>query len=60
MSGYTVTFSVAMINEITNPPRDYKIWQLREAMNDARTHYEYGNASETWYQNVVRILGSYV
>ncbi|MBQ6430858.1 MAG: hypothetical protein IJJ99_03150 [Oscillospiraceae bacterium] len=60
MSGYTVTFSIDMIDEITDHPGNYKTWQLREAMNDARTHYENGNASKAWYQSVVRILNSYI
>ena len=60
LSGYTVTFSIDMIDEITDNPDKYKTWQLREAINDARTHYEYGNASKDWYQSVLLILSSYV
>ena len=60
MSGYTVTFSIDMIDEITSNPSSYKTWQLREAMNDARTHYEHNNVSESWYKSVVRILESYI
>ena len=44
MSGYTVTNSIDMINEYCDNPSKYKKWQLREAINDAKIHYEYGNA----------------
>ncbi len=59
MSGYIVTNSIDMINEYCNDPSHYKSWQLRTAINDARTHYEHGNATETWYNSVVRTLSPY-
>ncbi len=59
MSGYTVTHSIDVIDEYCNDPSHYKSWQLREAINDARTHYEYGNASKNWYDYVVSRLSPY-
>ncbi len=58
--GYTVTHSIDMINEYCNNPSAYKSWQLREAINDARMHYEQGKVSKSWYDQVVRILSSYI
>lgn len=60
MSGYTVTNSIDQIDEYCNDPSHYKAWQLREAINDARTHYEHNNASKSWYDKVVRILSAYI
>lgn len=60
MSGYTVTNSIDQIDEYCNNPSRYKRWQLSEAINDARTHYENGNASREWYDYVVRSLSRYV
>ena len=60
MSGYTVSMSIDSIDEYCKNPSRYESWQLREAINDARTHYERGNASKDWYDSVVRILSSYV
>ena len=59
MSGYTVTNSIDLINEYCNNPTRYQSWQLREAIKDARTHYENGNASRDWYESVLRILTPY-
>ena len=42
MSGYTVSMSIDLIDEFCENPSQYKPWQLREAINDARTHYEHG------------------
>lgn len=60
MSGYTVTNSIDLINEYCNNPGKYQTWQLREAIEDARTHYEHGNASKAWYEQVKRILSAYI
>ena len=60
MSGYTVSMSIDLIDEFCENPSQYKPWQLREAINDARTHYKNGNASKDWYDSVVRILSNYV
>ncbi|MCC8128731.1 MAG: hypothetical protein LIO51_02180 [Clostridiales bacterium] len=59
MSGYTVTFSISAIDEFCDNPTEYKTWQIREALNDARVHYEYGNASKNWYDYVVMKLTPY-
>lgn len=59
MSGYTVTNSIDMIDEYCSDPSRYKSWQLREAINDARTHYEHGTASRDWYNYVVSRLSPY-
>lgn len=59
MSGYTVSNSIDLIDEYCNDPSHYEAWQLRTAINDARTHYEHGNASKSWYDSVVRILTPY-
>ena len=59
MSGYTVTFSIDMIDELCDNPSQYKTWQIREAVNDAMVHYEYGNASHQWYEYVVMKLKPY-
>ncbi|MDR1410255.1 MAG: hypothetical protein LBJ12_08390 [Oscillospiraceae bacterium] len=58
--GYTVTNSVDLIDEYCEHPARYKDWQLREAINDARTHYEHGTKSKDWYEQVVRVLSKYV
>ena len=60
MSGYTVTNSIDLIDEYCNDPSSYKTWQLREAIHDAKIHYEYGNASKNWYDYVVRTLSPYI
>ena len=60
MSGYTVTNSIDQIDEYCNHPTYYKTWQLKEAINDAKVHYEFGNATRYWYDTVVRILSSYI
>ena len=52
--------SIDLIDEFCENPSQYKPWQLREAINDARTHYKNGNASKDWYDSVVRILSNYV
>lgn len=59
MSGYTVSNSIDLIDEYCNDPAKYKDWQLREAINDAKVHYKYGNASKEWYEYVVRTLSPY-
>lgn len=59
MAGYTVTNSIDMIDEYCDNPSKYKAWQLREAINDAKIHYEYGNASRNWYDYVVSKLKPY-
>lgn len=59
MSGYTTTNSIDLINEYCDNPSHYSSWQLKEAINDARIHYEYGNASKEWYEYVLRTLSSY-
>ncbi len=60
MSGYTVTHSIDLINEYCEHPTWYKSWQLREAMKDAKVHYQYGNVTKYWYESVIRILSEYV
>ena len=59
MSGYTVTNSISQIEEYCDAPSHFKKWQLNEAINDARTHYEHGNVSKEWYDSIVRILSQY-
>lgn len=59
MSGYTTTNSIDLINEYCRNPLKYKSWQLREAINDAYTHYSHGNASKNWYDYVVSTLSPY-
>ena len=59
MSGYTVTNSIDMIDEYCDNPTKYRSWQLREAINDAKIHYENGNASLSWYDYVVSKLTPY-
>ena len=58
--GYTVTNSIAMIDAYCENPTLYKTWQLKEAINDAWTHYEYGNATKNWSDYVVGKLSQYV
>jgi len=60
VSGYTVTNSISQIDEYCDNPTRYQKWQLREAINDARIHYENGNASQNWYEYVVRVLSRYI
>ncbi len=60
MPGYTVTHSIDIINEYCNNPKLYKTWQLKGAINDAWTHYQYGNVSEVWYNFVVEKLSQYI
>ena len=60
MSGYTVNNSIDLINEYCNDPSHYTITQLKQAIHDARIHYEYGNVSKAWYDSVVRILSVYI
>lgn len=59
MSGYYVSNSIDLIDEYCNNPSRYTPQQLRTAINDARTHYENGNASRAWYDSVVRTLSPY-
>lgn len=58
--GYTVDNSIDMIDEYCENPSKYKSWQLKEAINDAHTHYTYENASRSWYDSVVRTLIPYI
>ncbi len=60
MSGYIVANSISLIDEFCNNPSRIPKWRLTEAINDARTHYEHGNASRDWYESVVRILSKYL
>lgn len=57
--GYTVTNSIDMIDTYCSNPSKYKMWQIREAIHDAKTHYENGNVSKAWYDYVVSILTPY-
>ncbi len=57
MGHYVVTFSISQIDDVCRNKSKYKDWQIREALNDARIHYENGNVSESWYFNVMCILG---
>lgn len=59
-TGYTVTNSIELIDEYCENPTAYKRWQLKEAINDARTHYENGNASKAWYDYVVDRLTRFI
>lgn len=60
MTGYSPTHSISQIDAYCDNPSAYQTWQLREAVNDARTHYEHGNVSRSWYDYVVRILTPYI
>jgi len=60
MMGYTVSNSIDLINEYCSNPTKYMTWQLKAALNDARVHYENGNASKLWYEHVVRVLSPYI
>lgn len=59
MSGYTVTNSIDTINAYCDNPSNYKKWQLKEALHDAKIHYENGNVSLQWYNYVVNRLSPY-
>lgn len=59
MYGYTVKYSIDVIDEFCNNPEKYKNC-LKGAINDAKTHYQFGNASKAWYDSVVRILSEYI
>lgn len=60
MMGYTVKYSIAVIDEYCENPAKYNSDVFQGAINDARVHYEYGNASKEWYDSVVRILSAYI
>ena len=60
MKGYTVTNSIDTINAYCNDPEKFEKWQLRIAIEDAKVHYEHGDASETWYNYVVSRLSDYI
>ena len=59
MSGYTVKYSIAVIDEFCENPSKYQNC-LQGAINDAYIHYEYGNASREWYESAVRTLSEYI
>ena len=40
VGGHTAANSVDLIDEYCNNPSKYERWQLREAINDAKIHYE--------------------
>ncbi len=42
MTSYGVTFSIFQIEDVCKNKSRYKSWQIREALNDARTHYAHG------------------
>ena len=60
MSGYRVTHSIDQIDAYCENPSKFEKWQLKEAMHDAKVHYESGNKSKQWYEFVVRRLSQYV
>lgn len=60
MYGYTTKMSIDLIDEICNNPSNYPRSMLQQALNDAKVHYNYGNASKSWYDSVRRILNSYL
>ena len=60
MSSYIVTNSIDQIVEYCSNPSRYKTWQLKEAINDARTHYMHKKVTKDWYEMVVRILSTYI
>lgn len=60
MNGYTTKMSIGLIDEICENPPAYSRGMIQQALNDARTHYKYGNATRAWYDTVVRILSSYI
>lgn len=60
MSGYYVKNSIDSINEYCNNPSEYKSNLFQGVINDALVHYEQGNASKEWYENVVRTLTPYL
>ncbi len=59
MSGYTVKYSIDLINEICENPTKYRSL-LRGAINDAETHYKFGNVTKMWYDYVVFTLSKYL
>ena len=59
-NGYTVKYSIDVINDICNEPEHYKALDFIAVMNDAKVHYEYGNASRAWYDSVCRVLSDYI
>lgn len=60
MYGYTNKISIDVIDNMCDDPSKYDKQDLQRAINDAKVHYEYGNASKAWYDSVVRILSSYL
>ena len=60
MSGYTTKMSIDLIDEICNAPSSYSRDMLQQALNDAKIHYNFGNASKDWYDSVCRIINSYL
>lgn len=60
MYGYTTKMSIDLIDEICDSPSDYKKDMIQQALNDAKVHYEYGNASKAWYDSVCRTLNCYL
>jgi len=53
-------YSLPSPNQFVPNQRFYMTWQLKAALNDARVHYENGNASKLWYEHVVRVLSPYI
>ncbi len=56
--GYSVKHSIDLIDEICENPKQYK-GGYQGVINDARVHYENGNASKGWYDCVVERLSNY-
>lgn len=58
--GYTVEFSIDVIDEICSDPEHYRMLSFIKVMNDAEVHYKHGNATKNWYDSVCRILSEYI
>ncbi len=59
-NGYTVKYSIDVIDDICSDPEHYRMLDFNGVINDAKVHYEYGNVSRDWYDTVVRILSEYL
>lgn len=55
MKNYTVKCDIGLIDLICENPKRYKNL-IQAAINDAKVHYENGNASKQWYDYVVKRL----
>ena len=60
MYGYVTKFSIDATDNCCNNPSKFKKGELQQAINDAKAHYQNGNASKDWYNYVVRRLSAYL